>query len=92
MDTSVEAGSYLEIFRLFMVGCFQIAIPMLLIILIVALIVGVLQSVTQIQEQSLTFFPKVMTLILILIVAGSWMYKKAISVYTEYFQEIMRLF
>lgn len=47
--------------------------PMLLISLIVGLIVSVFQTVTSIQEQTLTFVPKFLAIMLILVLAGGWM-------------------
>ena len=47
--------------------------PLLLSALAVGLIVGMIQAATQIQEQTLTFIPKLITLALTLIISGSWM-------------------
>lgn len=47
--------------------------PMLLISLIVGLIVSIFQTVTSIQEQTLTFVPKFLAIMLILVLAGGWM-------------------
>lgn len=46
--------------------------PMLLASLIVGLIVSILQTVTSIQEQTLTFVPKLVAVFLIIIFTGSW--------------------
>lgn len=48
------------------------AAPMLLASLVVGLIVSILQTVTSIQEQTLTFVPKLLAVMLVLILAGSW--------------------
>ena len=48
------------------------AAPMLLTSLIVGLIVSILQTVTSIQEQTLTFVPKLLAVMLVLILTGSW--------------------
>lgn len=47
--------------------------PMLLISLVVGLIVSVFQTVTSIQEQTLTFVPKFLAIMLILVLVGGWM-------------------
>lgn len=49
------------------------AAPVLLVSLIVGLIVSIFQTVTSIQEQTLTFVPKVLAIFLTLIVLGHWM-------------------
>ncbi|MDD6810924.1 MAG: flagellar biosynthesis protein FliQ [Lachnospiraceae bacterium] len=49
------------------------AAPVLLVSLIVGLIVSIFQTVTSIQEQTLTFVPKILSIFLALIVLGHWM-------------------
>ena len=49
------------------------ATPLLLFSLIVGLIVSIFQTVTSIQEQTLTFVPKVLAVFLTLMICGSWM-------------------
>lgn len=49
------------------------AAPVLLISLIVGLIVSIFQTVTSIQEQTLTFVPKIVAIFLALILLGHWM-------------------
>jgi flagellar biosynthetic protein FliQ len=46
--------------------------PMLIASLVVGLIVSILQTVTSIQEQTLSFVPKLIAVFLVLILAGSW--------------------
>ncbi len=46
--------------------------PMLLTSLVVGLTVSILQTVTSIQEQTLTFVPKLVAVFLVMILAGSW--------------------
>jgi len=47
--------------------------PMLLAALIVGLVVSIFQATTQIQEQTLSFVPKVLAIFLVLLVAGPWL-------------------
>lgn len=51
----------------------KISAPILLVSLIVGLIVSIFQTVTSIQEQTLTFVPKIIAVFLGLIVLGNWM-------------------
>ncbi len=51
----------------------KVAMPMLLAALIVGLLISIFQAVTQIQEQTLSFIPKIVALVVVLIVAGPWM-------------------
>lgn len=50
-----------------------IAAPLLLVSLIVGLIISIFQTVTSIQEQTLTFVPKILAVFLTLLLVGSWM-------------------
>lgn len=58
-------------------GMFQtalkIALPILLSTLIIGVLISIVQVVTQIQEMTLTFVPKVLISVVILGVAGAWM-------------------
>ena len=47
--------------------------PVLIISLVVGLIISIFQTVTSIQEQTLTFVPKILAVFLSIIVLGNWM-------------------
>ena len=49
------------------------AAPLLLVSLVVGLLVSVLQTVTSIQEQTLTFVPKLLAIFLGIMILGHWM-------------------
>lgn len=49
------------------------AAPLLLISLIVGLVISIFQTVTSIQEQTLTFVPKIVAVFLGIMIFGSWM-------------------
>lgn len=51
----------------------KVALPLLLVGLVVGLVVSVFQAVTQIQEQTLSFIPKVLALAGVLMIGGPWM-------------------
>ena len=51
----------------------KVALPMLLVALVVGLLISVLQAVTQIQEQTLSFIPKILGLVAVIAIAGPWM-------------------
>lgn len=58
------------------------AAPMLLVSLIVGLAVSIFQTVTSIQEQTLTFVPKVLAIFLALIIAGHWILNQIVEFMT----------
>lgn len=59
-----------------------VAAPPLGLGLLVGLIVSIFQATTQIQEQTLTFIPKIVTVLVSIVIFGSWMLRVIIS-FTE---------
>ena len=57
----------------------MVSAPVLLTVLAVGLVVSVFQAATQIQEQSLVFVPKVLTLLAALSVCGGWMMTRMVE-------------
>ena len=56
-----------------MVMTLKLAGPILAVCLIVGLVVAVLQTITQIQEMTLSFVPKLIGVAIVLVVGGPWM-------------------
>ena len=50
-----------------------LSLPPLLASLVVGLVISLLQALTQVQEQTLTFVPKIIATILVLIITAGWM-------------------
>ena len=65
-------GQVLDIMRDAFYNIIICAAPMLLISLVVGLTVSIFQTVTSIQEQTLTFVPKILSIFIALIVFGSF--------------------
>lgn len=65
-----------------------LASPLLLSALIVGLVVAILQATTSIQEQTLTFVPKVLAILLMLAFLGGWMFTSLGEYTTELFRRI----
>jgi len=57
--------------------------PLLIASLIVGLLISIFQAATQIQEQTLTFVPKLVAIMFTLLVLGSWMLNTMISYTVE---------
>ena len=51
----------------------KVSAPLLLISLVVGLIISIFQTITSIQEQTLTFVPKILAVFIGLMIFGSWM-------------------
>ena len=52
--------------------------PILILSLVVGLLVSIFQATTQIQEQTLTFVPKLIAIAIALVTGGSWMLNKIV--------------
>ncbi len=63
--------------------------PILLISLLVGLVVSIFQAMTQIQEQTLSFIPKILSIALILILLGPWMLNVMTAYTTNLFTELV---
>lgn len=51
----------------------KISAPILIVSMVVGLLVSIFQAVTQIQEQTLTFVPKLIAIVVVLLLLGPWM-------------------
>lgn len=57
----------------------QIGAPILLLTMLVGILVSIIQVVTQVQEASLTFVPKLITVVLVVVFFGPWMLRKLVG-------------
>ncbi|WP_026515404.1 flagellar biosynthesis protein FliQ [Butyrivibrio sp. LB2008] len=51
----------------------KMSLPVLLTSMIVGLVISIFQTVTSIQEQTLTFVPKVICVFIVIMITGNWM-------------------
>ena len=51
----------------------KVSAPILIVSLVVGLIISIFQTVTSIQEQTLTFVPKILAIFLSIMLLGHWM-------------------
>jgi flagellar biosynthesis protein FliQ len=69
----------------------KLAAPILVVSLAIGLGVSILQSVTQIQEVTLTFVPKLVGVGLVVVLAGHWMLRELIAFTTSLFTQLPSL-
>ena len=69
----------------------KLAAPILIVALGIGLVIGLLQSATQIQEQTLTFVPKLAGIALVILLAGHWMLGETIAFTHSLFNMIPQL-
>ena len=79
----LSEGVVLDIAREAFTTIIITAAPALLVSLIVGLIVSIFQTVTSIQEQTLTFVPKIVAVFLTLMLLGGWMLNKMVDFMTK---------
>ena len=65
--------------------------PLLLVGLTIGLLVSIFQAVTQIQEQSLSFIPKIIGVAVMIVVLGPWMLNQLVTYTHNLFQSIPSL-
>lgn len=68
MDTSVVIDIAREALWL-IIKC---SMPLLLVSLVIGLVISIFQTVTSIQEQTLTFVPKILGVFITLMICGGW--------------------
>ena len=66
----------------------KVAGPILLVGLVIGLVVSIFQAVTQIQEMTLSFIPKILAVALVLIVAGPWMLNQVVGYTSNLYHSI----
>lgn len=66
----------------------KVAGPVLLIALVVGLVVSIIQAATQIQEQTLSFVPKLLAIIAALVIMGNFIMNSLIEFTEQIFQTI----
>jgi flagellar biosynthetic protein FliQ len=69
----------------------KLAGPVLVMTLVVGVVVSLLQTITQIQEQTLTFVPKLIGIGMVLLLGGNWMLRELVTWVTELWRTIPSL-
>lgn len=59
----------------------ETSMPLLLISLVIGLIISIFQTITSIQEQTLTFIPKFIAIMLVVVLCGSWIMNKCVRLF-----------
>ena len=78
----MSTGQVTELLQGGILQTLMLAAPLLIAALVVGLVVAIFQATTQIQEQTLTFVPKVIAILLVLGFFGGWMFS-SLGDYTE---------
>jgi len=69
----------------------MLSLPMLVVALVVGVAISLFQAVTQIQEMTLTFVPKIISVFIAMVVAAPWMVETLVSYTRRIFESIPTL-
>ena len=87
----MEQEVVIELLQKAFVLILELSAPVLIVSVVVGLMVSIFQTVTQIQEATLTFVPKIIAGVLTIIILMPWMLGVFISQVNEFFDAIPRL-
>jgi len=87
----LNQGEVLEIGRQAMDVALRISLPVLGLSLLAGLIVAIFQAVTQVQEMTLTYVPKILAVVVALFLFGGWMLTQIVSFASQSFHAIERV-
>ena len=68
----MSTGVIIDIAREVIWTVVKVTMPLLLVSLIIGLIISIFQTITSIQEQTLTFVPKFLAIMLVILLCGGW--------------------
>ena len=70
-----------------LIAAAKVSAPILLVTLVVGVVISVFQVVTQVQEMTLTFIPKLVAVVVVFLMSGAWM----IAVVVEFTKRLFGL-
>ena len=75
----MDAGQVVTVARQTIWVIVKTYVPLLLVSMIVGLIISLFQTLTSIQEQTLTFVPKLLAIMIALMIMGNWLLNEIVS-------------
>ncbi len=75
----MDTGTVINIARQTVWIIVKTAVPVLLVSMIVGLVISLFQTLTSIQEQTLTFVPKLLAIMIALMIMGNWLLNEIVS-------------
>ena len=75
----MDAGQVVTVARQTTWVIVKTSVPLLLVSMIVGLIISLFQTLTSIQEQTLTFVPKLLAIMIALMIMGNWLLNEIVS-------------
>lgn len=87
----MNQSAVLEITRQGLTTCFMVSMPILAVALFFGLIVSVFQAVTQVQEMTLSYVPKIVGVGAVIVMMGGWMLNTLVEFMTLSFSQAGRV-
>lgn len=87
----MDVGYVIDLAREVIWTLVEVSAPLLLVSLVIGLIISIFQTITSIQEQTLTFVPKFLAIMLVLILCGSWMLEELKALFISLMEQIPNL-
>ena len=84
----MDAVTVVDLTRNAMLMCLIIGAPVLLVGMLVGLLIGFLQALTQVQDQTVSFVPKILAMAVTLAFTLPWIFQKLVTYSTELFSNI----
>lgn len=84
----MAADVFMELIRNMLVITTQLSIPVLGAALVVGVLIGFLQAITSIQEQTLSFIPKLLAIGGVCVMLGPWMLRTVVAYTGELFSSL----
>ncbi len=79
---------YVNLAREMFLATLKLGGPILAVALVVGVALSIVQAVTQVQEMTLTFVPKVTCIAITVLIAGSWMLRSLVSFAQRLFERL----
>ncbi len=87
----MSQGEILTIMQQAIYTILKVGAPMMITALVVGLLISIFQAMTQINEQTLVFVPKILAVLLALVLFGSWMMTTLIEFTVKLFDSLPTL-
>ncbi|MGE6596802.1 flagellar biosynthetic protein FliQ [Bacillus cereus] len=87
----MNTSPIIDIFQTFFYKGVMILMPVAGVNMIVVIIIAVIMAMMQIQEQTLTFLPKMASIVLVIIILGPWMFQELTTLILDLFDKIPSL-
>jgi flagellar biosynthesis protein FliQ len=82
----MDADTAMRLLSEMLMTSIKVAAPILIVTLVVGLVISVLQVVTQVQEMTLTFVPKLIAVVLVCVITGGWMMAMTVDLAKRFFE------